>query len=85
MKSAKIYMYDHYAGRLTEDENGFQFVYDSDYLAMEGGCHCAKNRMRTRYSSLSLTDWCQRDGCSTLQNAVGRSTNATVCHCCCTI
>lgn len=36
MKSAKIYMYDHYAGRLTEDENGFQFVYDSDYLEMEG-------------------------------------------------
>ena len=36
MKSAKIYMYNHYAGRLTEDENGFQFVYDSDYLEMEG-------------------------------------------------
>lgn len=36
MKSAKIYMYDHYAGRLTEDQNGFQFVYDSDYLEMEG-------------------------------------------------
>ncbi len=36
MKSAKIYMYDHYAGCLTEDENGFQFVYDSDYLEMEG-------------------------------------------------
>ena len=36
MKSAKIYMYDRYAGRLTEDENGFQFVYDSEYLAAEG-------------------------------------------------
>lgn len=36
MKSAKIYMYDRYAGRLTEDENGFQFVYDSGYLAAEG-------------------------------------------------
>ena len=35
MKSAKIYMYDRYAGRLTEDENGFQFVYDSEYLAAE--------------------------------------------------
>ena len=30
MKSAKIYMYDRYAGRLTEDENGFRFVYDSE-------------------------------------------------------
>lgn len=64
MKSAKIYMYDHYAGRLTEDENGFQFVYDNDYLEMEGGCNCAKNRMRTRCSSRSSTDWCQRDGCN---------------------
>ena len=36
MKSAKIYMYDRYAGRLTEDENGFRFVYDSEYLAAEG-------------------------------------------------
>ena len=33
MKSAKIYMYSHYAGRLTEDENGFQSVYDSNYLS----------------------------------------------------
>lgn len=32
MKSAKIYMYDRYAGLLTEDENGFSFVYDADYL-----------------------------------------------------
>ena len=29
-------MYDRYAGRLTEDENGFHFVYDSEYLAAEG-------------------------------------------------
>ena len=36
MKSAKIYMYDRYAGRLTEDENGFHFVYDSEYLKAEG-------------------------------------------------
>lgn len=33
MKSARIYMYNRYAGRLTEDENGFHFVYDSGYLA----------------------------------------------------
>ena len=29
-------MYDRYAGRLTEDEDGFHFVYDSEYLAAEG-------------------------------------------------
>ena len=27
MKSAKIYMYDRYAGRLTEDENGLKRQY----------------------------------------------------------
>lgn len=35
MKQAKIYIYDTLAGVLTEDENGYQFVYDSDYLANE--------------------------------------------------
>ena len=32
MKSAKIYMYERYAGMLKEDENGFSFVYDPSYL-----------------------------------------------------
>ena len=32
MKSAKIFMYDRYAGILTENEDGFSFVYDSEYL-----------------------------------------------------
>ena len=36
MKRAKIYMYDRYAGRLTEDENGVRAVYDSEYLATGG-------------------------------------------------
>ena len=35
MKSAKIYMYDRYAGQLTEDENGFRFTYDAGYLATD--------------------------------------------------
>lgn len=67
MKSAKIYMYDHYAGRLTEDENGFQFVYDSDYLEMEGAepisltMPLREEPYEDKVSSLSLTDWCQRD------------------------
>lgn len=32
MKSAKIYMYERYAGMLREDENGFSLVYDPSYL-----------------------------------------------------
>lgn len=32
MKQAKIFMYDKLAGMLNEDENGFTFQYDSDYL-----------------------------------------------------
>lgn len=35
MKQAKIYMYNVFAGILTEDENGYKFEYDSDYLANE--------------------------------------------------
>lgn len=33
MKEAKIYMYGNLAGILTEDENGYTFAYDSQYLA----------------------------------------------------
>lgn len=32
MKQAEIFMYDKLAGMLTEDENGFIFQYESDYL-----------------------------------------------------
>lgn len=35
MKQAKIYMYSDFAGILTEDENGYTFVYDPEYLASE--------------------------------------------------
>jgi serine/threonine-protein kinase HipA len=35
MKQAKIYMHSAFAGVLTEDENGYRFEYDSDYLASE--------------------------------------------------
>ncbi|WP_195375302.1 MULTISPECIES: HipA N-terminal domain-containing protein [Parabacteroides] len=35
MKQAKIYMYNSFTGILTEDENGYKFEYDSDYLANE--------------------------------------------------
>lgn len=36
MRSAKIYYKDLLAGRLTEDENGFSFLYDTAYLQMSG-------------------------------------------------
>ena len=36
MKRAHIYMYDRYAGLLTEDENGFTFTYDTQYLQHDG-------------------------------------------------
>ncbi|MDY5491550.1 MAG: HipA N-terminal domain-containing protein [Prevotella sp.] len=36
MKRAKIFMYDRYAGLLTEDENGFTFAYDTAYMEQEG-------------------------------------------------
>lgn len=32
MKQAEIFMHDKFAGMLAEDENGFTFQYDSDYL-----------------------------------------------------
>ncbi len=32
MKQAKIYMRSRLAGMLTEDENGYTFVYESSYL-----------------------------------------------------
>lgn len=33
MKQGKIFLYDRYVGLLTEDETGFTFLYDSEYLA----------------------------------------------------
>ena len=33
MKQARIFMKDNFAGTLTEDENGYTFVYDPSYLA----------------------------------------------------
>lgn len=33
MKQTKIYMYSNFAGILTEDENGYTFIYNLEYLA----------------------------------------------------
>jgi serine/threonine-protein kinase HipA len=35
MKQARIFMYNNFAGVLTEDENGYTFEYDPEYLASE--------------------------------------------------
>lgn len=32
MKRAKVFLHDRLAGRLVEDENGFTFTYDTDYM-----------------------------------------------------
>lgn len=35
MRKAKIYMHDLWAGTLTEDENGYHFQYEQEYLNSE--------------------------------------------------
>jgi serine/threonine-protein kinase HipA len=35
MKRAKVYLFDYMAGTLTEDESGFLFVYDRDFLTSD--------------------------------------------------
>ena len=35
MRKAKIYMHDLWAGTLTEDENGYHFQYEQEYLITE--------------------------------------------------
>ena len=32
MRQAEVYFYERLAGRLTEDETGYTFQYDADYL-----------------------------------------------------
>ena len=36
MRKARIKMHDHTAGWLTQDENGYHFVYDESYLELTG-------------------------------------------------
>ena len=36
MKRAKVYVHDRLAGWLAEDESGFTFEYDRDYLVADG-------------------------------------------------
>lgn len=35
MKKAKIYVHQYWAGTLTEDEEGYHFQYEVDYLAQD--------------------------------------------------
>lgn len=48
MKKGKVYLHDCYAGLLTEDENGFTFVYDPSFLQ--------SNRAEAISLTLPLTD-----------------------------
>lgn len=36
MREAKVFMHDVFAGILCEDENGYSFTYDLDYLQKDG-------------------------------------------------
>ncbi len=36
MKQGKIYLHDDFVGMLAEDENGFTFAYDLEYLSKPG-------------------------------------------------
>ena len=62
MKQGKIYLYDQYVGLLTEDETGFTFAYDSDYLASDGAEAVSLTlpviqRTLPRYRTVSLLRW----------------------------
>ena len=39
MKKAKVYMHDYLAGILVEDDEGYHFRYDNEYLEMENPEH----------------------------------------------
>jgi len=42
MRIAKVYTHDKWAGTLTEDEEGYHFQYEKDYLSNEDSetMHC---------------------------------------------
>ena len=61
MKQAAIYLYDRKAGLLTEDETGYTFRYDADYLRLPDATAVLRCRLRsisiaTRCCSRSSTD-----------------------------
>lgn len=78
MKTAIVYLYDRLAGRLTEDENGFTFLYDPDFLASDGAEAVSLTLPLTDkpYHDTVLfpfsTDLFLRDGSSTLPRRAGR-------------
>ncbi len=42
MREADIYIYGNLAGRLTEDENGYSFKYNDEYIALDGAVPISK-------------------------------------------
>ena len=43
MKQAGIYVNDVFCGILTEDEEGYHFCYEKDYLASQGAVPISRN------------------------------------------
>ena len=56
MKQAAIYLYDRKAGLLTEDETGYTFRYDADYLRQPDAEAVSLRTIATRCCSRSSTD-----------------------------
>lgn len=58
MKKGKVYLHDCYAGLLTEDENGFTFVYDPSFLQSDL-TETAKIAVVPHGQKVPMEDMCQ--------------------------
>lgn len=58
MKKGKVYLHDCYAGLLTEDENGFTFVYDPSFLQSDLA-ETAKIAVVPHGQKVPMEDMCQ--------------------------
>lgn len=51
MRKAEIYLYNRFAGILIEDENGYSFEYDKEYLANTPKTHpCLRSLYSPRFA-----------------------------------
>lgn len=58
MKKGKVYLHDCYAGLLTENENGFTFVYDPSFLQSDLA-ETAKIAVVPHGQKVPMEDMCQ--------------------------
>ena len=83
MKKADIYYKNQLAGLLTEDEEGYHFAYDKDYLAQPQAKPISltypyrKHLTTAVYFSLFLTDSSPKAGYCKLLLTIGNSIPAT--------